>query len=297
MKLPTGVTDKLGRPLLKLRKVSPQLMFGAGVVGIVGAGVLACRATLKLDETLEKDTERLLTVRQLTDARAEGYEAEKYDRHLARNKAKLVLDIGKLYTPAVALAVLSIGLLSGAHITLNRRNASTMAAYAALNEAYGQYRDRVIDKYGKEEDDRLHHGVTYVDETVTTDAGKTKTIQKERAAGFSPYARLFTEGNQNWEPNPTNNWFFLNAQERYWNDRLQSRGHVFLNEVLDSLGMERTSAGQMVGWLAGEQRRDGYITFGVFENERSERVRDFMTGAEDSIWLDFNVDGIIYDKI
>lgn len=294
MKFPT-ISGKLSRPMLRLRKVSPQVMFVAGTVGVVGAGVLACRATLKLDETLEKDVERHLAVQQLTDARAEGYEADKYDKHVARNKARLVLDIAKLYAPAVGVAVVSIGLLTGSHVTLTRRNTATMAAYAALNEAYGRYRGQVIDKYGADEDDRLRQGVVVDEQTIVNDDGKKKVVKRERSGGLSEYAQCFEESNVNWMPNSDANWFFLNSQERYWNDHLQTHGFVFLNDVLYSLGLPKTKAGQVVGWVAGENRGDGYISFGIFENERSERVRDFMTGAEDSIWLDFNVDGVVLD--
>lgn len=296
MKFPTALTDKFARPMLKLRKVSPQLMFGVGIVGVVGAGVLACRSTLQLSDVLEP-TEKEMTLRSEFAENNEEYQNGEYPKDLLKLKVRMVLDIAKLYAPAAGLALVSIGLLTGSHVTLNRRNAASAAAYAAVSEAYARYRDRVIEKYGTDEDDQFRHGVTYVEETVAKADGKTKTVQHARAAGFSPYAMLFTEGNPNWTPHANNNWFFLHAQERYWNDRLQSRGHVFLNEIYDSLGLERTTAGAVVGWLAGEDRRDGYISFGIFENERSERVRDFMTGAEGSIWLDFNVDGMIYDKI
>lgn len=295
MKIPNGVTAKFSRPMLRLRKASPQIMFAAGVVGVVGAGVLACRATLKLDETLEKDVTRQLTIQQLTSDGAEGYEAEKYDRHMAHAKARLLVDVAKLYAPAIGVAVVSIALLTGSHVTLNRRNAAGAAAYATLDQAYKRYRDGVVEKYGKEEDERLRHGVVTVEETVAKEDGKTKIIKRERSAGLSEYAQCFEESNTNWHPGGNANWFFLNAQERYWNDRLQTHGYVFLNEVLDSLGLQKTKAGQVVGWVAGEHNGDGYISFGIFENERSERVRDFMTGVEDSIWLDFNVDGMVLD--
>lgn len=299
LRVPNVVANKLGRPMLKLQKASPQIMFTAGVIGVVGAGFLACRATLQLDDTLDKAAARELAIQKLTSDEAEGFEHDKFDGHMARAKFKLVLDIAKLYAPATGVAALSILLLTGSHVVLNRRNAAGAAAYAALDQSYRHYRDGVIEKYGTDEDDKLRHGVVEVGETVSIDGDskKTKIVKHNRAAGYSEYAQLFTEGNANWTPQANNNWFFLHAQERYWNDRLQSRGHVFLNEILDSLGLERTSAGQVVGWLAGEQGRDGYISFGVFENERSERVRDFMTGAENSIWLDFNVDGMVYDKI
>src|SRR5688500_19954194 len=52
----------------------------------------------------------------------------------------------------------------------------------------------------------------------------------------SDLAQCFEESNVNWHPNASTNWFFLNSQERYWNDHLQSYGYVFLNDVLHSLG-------------------------------------------------------------
>lgn len=297
MKFPTVITDKFARPVLKLKKVSPQLMFGAGVVGVVGAGVLACRATLQIDSVLEKAEARELAIKKLTDHEEEGFEAEKFDGHMTRAKVKLVLDIAKLYAPAIGVAAVSITLLTGSHVVLNRRNAATAAAYATLDQAYKNYRAGVIEKYGTEEDDQFRHGVVDVEETVVKDDGKTKVVKHKRAAGFSEYAQLFTEGNQNWRPGMSNNWFFLNAQQRFWNDRLQSRGHVFLNEVYDSLGFERTPAGQVVGWVAGEYQRDGYIDFGLTDAEGNDRIRDFMVGDEDSAWVDFNVDGVVFEMI
>lgn len=293
--VPDSVAVKVARPMLKLRKVSPQIMFGAGVVGIVGAGVLACRATLKLDETLENAAKRELDIQHYTHNEVDSFEADKYDKHMAAAKVKFVMDVAKLYAPAVGLTVVSIALLTGSHVTLTRRNAAAAAAYATLNEAYGRYRAGVIEKYGSDEDDYLRHGVVNVEESVTDDAGKVKKVKHKRSGGLSPYAQCFEESNENWRPGGNTNWFFLHSQERYWNNKLQTQGHVFLNDVYESLGLQKTKAGQVVGWVAGEQERDGYISFGIFENERSERVRDFMTGAEDSIWLDFNVDGMVLD--
>lgn len=296
MKLPTGITDKFARPMLKLQKVSPQVMFGAGVVGVVGAGILACRATLKLSDVLEPSEKKMALAQEFAE-RDEDYLNGEYPKDLVKLKVRMVLDIAKLYAPAVGVAAVSIALLTGSHVTLTRRNAATAAAYAAVDQAYKNYRAGVIEKYGKDEDDQFRHGVTVVEETVAGENGKTKVVKHKRAAGFSEYARLFTEGNQNWTPGQTNNWFFLNAQQRYWNDRLQSRGHVFLNEVYDSLGFERTPAGQVVGWVAGETGRDGYVDFGLTDAEGNERVRDFMVGAEDSAWVDFNVDGVVFEMI
>jgi hypothetical protein len=67
------------------------------------------------------------------------------------------------------------------------------------------------------------------------------------------------------------------------------------------LGFERSMAGQVVGWVDGNG--DGYVDFGIFgakiqgdEALVAERL-DFLNGQTDSVILDFNVDGIVYDLI
>jgi hypothetical protein len=75
---------------------------------------------------------------------------------------------------------------------------------------------------------------------------------------------------------------------------LRVRGHVFLNEVYDALGIERTKAGSVVGWVMGEGRANS-IDFGLYDGR--ERARAFVNGYERTIILDFNVDGVIYDLI
>jgi len=90
---------------------------------------------------------------------------------------------------------------------------------------------------------------------------------------------------------------FLKAQQNYFNNMLQARGHVFLNEVYDALGMERSSSGTVVGWVIRKDGQgDNFIDFGIFDGE-SERARAFVNGYERNIRLDFNVDGVIYDLI
>jgi hypothetical protein len=70
---------------------------------------------------------------------------------------------------------------------------------------------------------------------------------------------------------------------------------VFLNEIHDMLGLERTKAGAVVGWVMGGDG-DERIDFGVFK-ANEYMGQEFVNGNERSILLDFNVDGVIYDKI
>lgn len=304
LKIPTGITNRFGRQLLHVQKASPQIMFGAGVVGIIGAGVLACRSTLKLSDVLEEAE----LLREYSDRRLKGviaakdgedeYTEKMHKKDQAVLSARTALNVAKLYAPAVGLAVASVGLLTGSHIVLNRRNASLSAAYMAVDQAYEQYRDRVRAELGEDQDRKFRYGTETIEETVAKKDGGTKVVKHERVAHEEPsqYARFFDQLCDNWTATPEYNKIFLLAQQNYANNLLQARGHVFLNEIYDMLGMERSGAGAVVGWVWGKGG-DDYIDFGIFEDKTNARVRDFVNGRETSILLDFNVDGEIYRLI
>jgi len=309
--VPSAVASKLGRPLLHLQKTSPQLMFGIGVVSAVGATVLACRATLKLSDALTEAEELKVKAEMVheqyklsLDAGVDVPADERYDeKTLAKDltviKIKTALNVTKLYAPSAGLMMLSIGLLTGSHITLNKRNASLAAAYASVDQAFEKYRERVVAELGKSKDDEFRYGTEKVEEVVEGKEGKTKTVTRTRAArdGQSMYAKFFDELCSPWQRNPEYNRAFLHCQQQYFNQMLQSRGHVFLNEVYDALGIPRTGAGAVVGWVLSKDGGDNFVDFGVFDDAVNPNVRDFVNGHADGILLDFNVDGVIYDKI
>ena len=94
------------------------------------------------------------------------------------------------------------------------------------------------------------------------------------------------------------NLVFLKQQQNWANELLKTRGHLFLNEVYDMLGIERSKAGQVVGWVYDETNPDcdNYVDFGIYDIY-NERKRAFVNGWERSILLDFNVDGDIYSLL
>lgn len=287
------LTSKVGRQVLITKKHSPALMFGVGVIGIVGTVVLASRATLKLESVLNEAEK---TTQQIDDAKAletDEYTEEDAKKDGALNKAKTAFKICKLYAPAFGLGVVTIGALTGSHVVLNRRNAGLTAAYTVLDKGFREYRERVVGEYGKEKDREFRYGVVEREIAVDTDEGVAVKTVKVFGKGKSMYAKIFDEYNPNWDPHGAYNSNFLRAQQNYANDILQGKGHVFLNDVYQMLGFERTSAGQVVGWVKGNG--DNYIDFGILDDE-FEGMR-FITGAEKSVWLDFNVDGIVYDLI
>lgn len=298
--LKTAVTNRTARQVLITQKYSPKILFAAGVVGVVGATVLACRATLKVAHILEdheKSLHNLSVQHPLMDANSEA----EFNKVKARQNVRLVLDIAKLYAPTTGLLLLSIGALTGSHVILDRRNTGTMAAYAAIDRAYKAYRKRIVEAYGVDADREFAQGAVaqHVEEKLAdgTTAVEIKKVVKGPQIGGSGYAQVFDERSGKFTREPGMNANIVMMCQNYANEALRSRGHLFLNEVWDMLDLPRTGEGAVVGWVyEGKDKGDGYVTFNIYDGD-NETVEAFIAGKEKYVVIDPNVDGPIWDKI
>lgn len=299
--LKNAVTSRLGRQILTASKHSPKILFAAGIVGFGVTVVLASRATLKLDEILDKHSDGVDAAQTLKARDLKEYTEQDYRKDMVVIHTQLILNLAKVYGPAVVMGLASIAALTGSHVVLNRRYLGVTAAYAGLEKAYNQYRRRVAGELGDDKEREFHLGLSDKEIVEETEEGTVvKTVKGLTSKDVaSPYHVFFDEYNPNWKKEWGYNPMFLKCQQNYMNDLLRSRGHVFLNDVYDALGFPRTSAGAVVGWIkpdSCQDEGDGFIDFGVFRgNEFMGQM--FVNGNERSILLDFNVDGVIYDKI
>jgi len=291
-----AISRAIARNSLVLQKNSPGLLLEAGIVGAIGSTVLACKATLKMDEVLEEAKEKLVTAKTLQHRE---YSERDRQKDITLIYVQTSVKIVRAYGPAVILGGLSIAALTSSHTMLTRRNVALTAAYGALEKGFAEYRARVVDKYGEEEDRNLRYG----SKTEVVKEGKvTQQITTVGTDEPSIYARLFDrDSSASWDKNPEYNFIFLKCQQNYANDLLKSRGHVFLNDVYDMLGLTRSTPGSVVGWVGYQDKQglgDSYIDFGIFSDRADDACFiDFVQGREGAVLLDFNVDGIIYDKI
>jgi len=219
----------------------------------------------------------------------------------------------KEYAPAIGLGVLSIATIISSHNIMKKRNIALAAAYTAINTSFKKYRKNVVERFGKEIDKELRFGVKAVEvESKYTDKKGNEKTKKEKVKavespidGISEYARFFDEcTSTEWRKDSEYNKMFLRRSQDYANEMLKHRGHIFLNEVYDMLGMPRSKAGQAVGWVYDKENPNGdnYVDFGLYDIHRlpshlKETKEAFINGTERSILLDFNVDGAIYDLI
>ena len=288
----------------KVEKHSPEILMGVGVVGVVVTTVTACRATMKLNDILDECEETRDKIKSVQENPAydDRYSDEDAQKDLTINYVQTGVKIAKLYAPSVALGVLSVGCLVGSHSVMQKRNAALSAAYLTVDKSFKEYKQRVIDRVGEEVEKEIRYGIKAeeVVETVTDEDGNettvTETVKMMNPNLYSDYARFFDEASPYWQKDPEYNLVFLKAQQQYANDLLRAKGRLFLNDVYDMLGIEKTKAGQIVGWVYDPENPNGdnFVDFGIYDMSK-ERVRAFVNGYEATILLDFNVDGNIWD--
>lgn len=316
----TKMAQSANRAGFKIQKHSPEILLFAGIAGVVTGAVMACKATTRIEEAYAKNKEECDAYDWAVDKFFEDGE-EKQEIVLNEEtgetctmkelkkagmtiKAHRALNVAKLYVPSVVVGAAGITCLLASHGILSNRNAAVAAAYAGLDKTFKEYRNRVADRFGEDVEKEIKYGIQQkkIEETVVDEEGKKKkvksTVDVIDPSAYSEYARFYDDGCNGWTKNAEDNLCFLKAQQAYANQLLKIRGHVFLNEVYDMLGIPRTKAGQCVGWVYDEENPvgDNCVDFGIY-NSNIETNRDFVNGYEKVILLDFNVDGNIMDLI
>jgi hypothetical protein len=304
------ITSSVSRAInnlgFKLKKYSPEILVAAGVAGTVVSAVLACKATTKVSIILEKAKEDVDAIHDCTtnENLTEEYTSEDAKKDIIITYTQTVVQLAKLYAPAVALGMLSLGSILTSNNILRKRNIALAAAYVAVDKGFKEYRGRVIERFGGEIDRELKYNIKAktFEENVIDEKGKEKTVKTPINIAdpntYSDYARFFDESCAAWEKDSEYNLMVLRAQQQYANDLLKAKGRLFLNEVYDLLGIKRSKAGQVVGWVYDPNNpfADNFVDFGIYDMNR-ETVRDFVNGYERVILLDFNVDGNIWESM
>ena len=283
-----GVVTRLaGRAGLVLSKHAPTILTAAGTAGFIGTTILASKATLKVEETISEETALLVKVHEAHDAGKLEDKDALHDKVILYTR--MTTKLAKLYAPALILGAASIVSLATGHGIMLKRNASLAAAYAAVDQAFKTYKKKVESKFGK--DAVIDALISTTEEDLTKDELTMEAIAA--VDGVSPYGVIFDETNNNWSADEDLSMLHLKCQQQYANDILQTRGHIFLNEVYKMLGFPHTPAGAVTGWVKGNG--DDFVDFNIFEGTfegEDEKGRTVTKWA-----LDFNVDGVMYDKI
>lgn len=295
----------------KLKKASPTIMIVGAAIGGVTATVLACKATIKAQDILTEhnaQVESIHTTKQLSEG--ETYTEKDYKSDITTTYVQTGLKLAKVYAPAVTLGAVSLGCMFGSHHIMSKRNASLTAAYIALDKAFEEYKSRVSDRFGSRVQEELEHNIKAVEleSKRTNEQGVEETIKEYKDIAMqhtSPYTCIFDETVDTWVSDNMLNRNYLFLMEQAANKRLRTQGHLFLNDVLGSIGTHggvtlKTPEGQIVGWIydPNDPTRQSHVDFGVTNYvEGDDALNSFINGGERSVMLRFNCDGPIIDKI
>lgn len=324
-----SITRTFYKANFQLKKHSPEILVVSGIIGMTTSAVLACKATTKAGTIIEEtknsmhdlhlvsiaagiesknkdaftheDIEKINLLKKREDVKS--YTKDDLKKDITITYAQTAVKFIKLYGPAVVLGIASITSILAGHNIIRKRNVALAAAYATVDKSFKQYRSHVVERFGDELDKELRYNIKAkeIEKTVTDEKGKEKKVKEvinvaDDPNKYSDFARIFDEYCVGWSKDPESNLVFLKQQQNWANEKLQSKGYLFLNEVYEMLGFPITKAGASVGWIYDKKDPvgDNFVDFGIY-NMNSQKAHDFVNGYERSIILDFNVDGPIID--
>ena len=270
----------------KLEQKAPEICLVVGIVGVVGACVVACKATLSLpdivEETKEKEEElkeqhkKTVTVEEDGDIQDEDSSEAELKNEIRKLYLTAGFNIAKLYIPAMLIGSIAIGLILKSHFTMVSRNIAICGAYAALQKEFDEYRKNVIEKYGEEADKQLRFGID-PDKIETEESDE----QKEVTALLPARTRfIFDETTSDlWQKSLAYNMDLLSYTEHNANELLRAKRHLFVNDILEMMHMDPIQSGQDNGWTY-----DPMI-------EHKIVFTTYTTGDNSGIWFELNIDG------
>lgn len=303
-----AITPAAGAVKLGLIKHGPDILVGTGVVAIGTGTVMACRATTHSGEIFAQFNAGMEEIDLCIAECGKRGVPEKYTPRMQReDKVKHYVTafarLAKLYGPSMLMIGAGISCILGAHGIMKKRNAGLALALDGMTQAFERYRNRVTNELGENADQHFYFGTETVDKLVLDEAGtdivENATVADTKMTELNPYRRLFTASNEYWRNDAGMNRMFLIGQQNFANEKLKCQGHLFLNDVLTACGFKPTSIGAQVGWIYDPENPniDNYIDFRLNDGMYSGSIADGWNANEKDIWLDFNVDGPIINKI
>lgn len=214
-----------------IKKNTPTILSGIGVVGVVATTVMAVKATPKALTILEK---------------AEEEKGEKLSKWEKVNVA------GPVYIPAVVTGAATIACILGANVISRRQQATLISAYALLDNSYREYKKKTDEIYG-EEAGRQIRGEIAKDKY----AGDEVSLDDDKELFFDFYSGRYFESTKE---------AVMRAQYET-NRSLYVNYAVGLNEYYDLLGLEEKPEYEMLGWSCGQMEEMCWHPWIEFDQE------------------------------
>jgi len=271
------------------QKNSPEILLILGIVGVVASEIGIGIAATKVAPIKKRAEEKLELIEAIVeqDDQPDFNEAKELTRVYAQTGVEYV----KVFGPFVLTTVASLAAIIKSHNIMKDRNIALAAAYTILDKSFKEYRNRVVAKYGKEEEGLIRHNITSRTETVLDENGQpvdVVTYEEGELPGDNMFGQFFQEGCTGWTRNPLFNMDSLLARQRFWQTMLDVNGIVTVNDIAKDLGYPQTKAGQFWGWKKEKNGTEPttVLDFGIYD-EGCVMNRDFVRGDSPNCYLSF----------
>lgn len=224
----------LNKAVMGLKKHSPAIFTGVGIVGLGATAYLAYKSKDKVEKVVE-EIER------------------KNELGVEVNKVEVARDLTEAVYQPVVVGIASAVCIIMAHQIQNKR-IMTLAGALAVEQARNVYFETKYRKqYGDEAYNEFITPVREVEHVEVLKNGKEKvTIEKVKGDLDNSIGQWYSESSEYAKDDHTYNIAMIDSV----NDRMQTllfqRGHLLLNEVREALGFERTKNGALLGWSTGD---------------------------------------------
>lgn len=185
---------------LKVKKASPEIMVIAGIGCGIGAAIMACKATLKVEEIITDANDKMDMIKStaLDPTYSDRYSEEDAKKDKAILIGQTAVKLGKLYGPSIAVGAASIALICVGHNILRKRHVALVGAYCAVSDEFKNYRANVVKELGEAADKKFKYGLKLeeIEEKTTNDKGENVTEKKlveTFGNNWSPYAKFFED--------------------------------------------------------------------------------------------------------
>lgn len=233
-----NLSKMFGTAACVLKKHSPEILTGMGIIGMVGTVALSVEATPKALVLME-EKKREINHDILEEAKANGDDVcQKVDK---LKPIDVVKTTWRCYIPATVLGVASIGCLIGASSVNARRNAALAAAYTISETALKEYKSKVIETIGEKKTEKVESSVAQA--KLDSDPIEKKEIiitDKGDVTCYDVWSGRYFKSSMD-ELNRIVNELNKRMLDSYY-------GYISLNEFYEAVGLSATKVGNDLGW-------------------------------------------------
>lgn len=280
----------IGKVKLGAKRNAPELLLvGAlvtGTAGLITTGIAAVKAHKHINRHNYEKENIAENVTDMVD-----YNEEDAKKDLRKLYIRTGKELAKDYAIPFTLYAATIACVMGSYCVQKKRLKALSATLASVSTAYATLLTKL--KNGAANGLSAKEVLDGVEVETKIDENGNVVVEKVQGEPVPTdiYKFRFDEYSTAWEKDKNMNECTLRGEENWANDVLQLQGYIFLNDVLDRLGMPRTHAGQIVGWTL-DGNGDGFVDFGVKDCSTYNNP-NYDDNAFD---LNFNCDGDILTK-